>query len=77
MSRNAVLVAMLLAATAAAYFFVVPFARHYAAQQLGWNEAGQNALAKAAFFPILLLCVFVLKKLGERRQGRSSRTDQG
>ena len=61
---------MTLAATAAAFFMVVPFAQHYAAQQLGWNQAGQDALAKFLFFPILFLLLYVMKRLGAQRQNR-------
>jgi len=62
------LVVVGIAATIAAFFVVVPLARHYAAQQLGWNQAGQDALAKFLLFPILFLFLYAMRRLGAQRQ---------
>lgn len=70
MSRKTLFVLVTIAATVAAFFVVVPFAQHYAAQQLGWNQSGQDALAKFLFFPILFVFLYVLKRLGAQRQDR-------
>lgn len=75
MSRNGFFVAIAIAATAAAFFVVVPFAQRYAEQQLGWNSAGQNALGKLAFFPVLFVLLYVLRSLGIQRQNRPPRSD--
>jgi hypothetical protein len=69
-SKNGLLVLTTIAAAAAAFFLVVPLARHFAEQQLGWNQSGQEALAKIVFFPVLLLALYVLRTLGTQKQDR-------
>ena len=75
MSRNRLFVVIAIAAAVAAFFIVVPFAQHYAEQHLGWNQSGQDALAKIRFFPILILLLYVLKRLGAQRQERPPGAD--
>ena len=67
MSRKRFFIGMTIAAAIAAFFLLVPFAQHYAQQRLGWNQAGQDALAKVLFFPILFLCLYVLRKLAAQK----------
>lgn len=75
MSRRRLYVVLTIVAVLAAFFAVVPLAERFAEQQLGWNQAGQTAFAKIAFFPILLLFLCVLKWLGARRRVQPPRTD--
>ena len=71
MNRRKLFVLLTIAATVAAYFIIVPLAQHYAAQQLGWDESGQRTLAKFAFFPCLLVCIMVLRKVTAQRPDQS------
>lgn len=72
MSKRKVWMLVAVAAAAASFFIVVPFAQQYAGQHLGWNEQGQKVFARFAFFPILLALIVVLRWLSAKGPDRSS-----
>ena len=64
MSKRKVLTALAIAAAAASFFIIVPLAREFAGEHLGWSQTGQDTFARFAFFPILLVLLYVLRRLG-------------
>jgi len=67
-SKRKILMLLAVAGAIAAFFLVVPVAEQFAGQYFGWDQRGQEAFGKFAFFPILVGLLIVLRWLSMKKE---------